>query len=91
MYNIFLVQEYLSTKNSKYNTIFIKIRKNAHFETTAPTIAEKSSKIVVEASEEMRYDQKQRRIQSNSAFHNTKNNTFVFNNETISFLFIGPY
>ena len=67
------------------------MRQNAHFETTASTIAEKSSKIVVEASEEMRYDQKQRIIQSKSAFHNTKNNTLVFNNETISFLFIEPY
>ena len=76
---------------SSLNTIFVKMRQNAHFETTAPTIVEKSSKIVVGASEEMQYDQKQRRIQSNSAFHNTKNNTLVFNNETISFLFIEPY
>ena len=73
------------------NTIFVKMRQNAHLETTAPTIAEKSSKIVVGASEEMQYDQKQRKIQSNSAFHNSKNSTLVFNNETISFLFIGLY
>ena len=71
------------------NTIFVKMRQNAHFETTAPTMVEKSSKIVVEASEKMWYDRKQKRMQSNSVFHNTKNNTFVFNNEKISFLFIG--
>ena len=65
------------------------MRQNAHFETIAPIIAEKSSKIVVKASEGMWYDQKQRRMQNNSVFYNTKNNTLVFNNEMISFLFIG--
>ena len=73
------------------NTIFVKMRQNAHFETTAPIIVEKSSKIVVGASEEMQYDQRQRRIQSNTAFHNSKNSALVFNNKTISFLFIGLY
>ena len=68
-----------------------KMRKNAHFETTAPTIAEKSSKIVVGESEEMQYDQKQGRIQSNTTFHNSKNSALVFNNKTISFLFIRLY
>ena len=67
------------------------MRQNAHFETTTPIIAEKSSKIVVGASEEMQYDQRQRRIQSNTAFYNSKNSALVFNNKMISFLFIGLY
>ena len=33
------------------NTIFVIMRKNAHFETTVPTIAGKNSRIVVEGKE----------------------------------------
>ena len=33
------------------NTIFVKMRKNAHFETTVPTIAGKNSRIVVGGKE----------------------------------------
>ena len=71
------------------NTIFIIMRQNAHFETTIPTIEDKNSKIVVEASENMWYDQKQRRIQGNTIIHNAKNITLLFNNEMIAFLSIG--
>ena len=33
------------------NTIFVKMRKNAYFETTVPTIAGKNSRIVVRGKE----------------------------------------
>ena len=48
---IHICVDYCAKMETILNTIFVKMRKNAHFETTVPTIAGKNSRIVVGGKE----------------------------------------